>query len=156
MFCALSNIGREYQKKHRTNLFPWGILIGGEEFHNNHHAYPTSAKLSSAWYEFDIGWMYIRLLETLGLARVRRTGPTPAFRPHKTQCDADTVRAVVTHRYYVLAQYTRSVRGACRQEITRLTRNAATASGEGSTRSPRGICCAGCVYTPGTGERAAR
>ena len=114
-----------------TNLFPWGILIGGEEFHNNHHAYPTSAKLSSAWYEFDIGWMYIRLLETLGLARVRRTAPTPAFRPHKMQCDADTVRAVITHRYYVLAQYTRSVRGACRQEITRLTRNAATASGEG-------------------------
>ena len=62
-----------------TNLVPIGVLIGGEEFHNNHHAHPTSAKLSSAWYEFDIGWMYIRLLETLGLARVSRTAPIPQF-----------------------------------------------------------------------------
>ena len=103
-----------------TNLFPIGVLIGGEEFHNNHHAHPTSAKLSSAWYEFDIGWMYIRLLETLGLARVSRTAPIPQFSPGKTECDADTLRAVITHRYYVLAQYTRSVRNACRKEIDRL------------------------------------
>ncbi len=54
-----------------TNIIPWGILIGGEELHNNHHAYPTSAKLSAKWYEFDIGWMYIRILEMLGLARVK-------------------------------------------------------------------------------------
>ena len=70
-----------------TNIVPWGVLIGGEEFHNNHHAYPTSAKLSSAWYEFDIGWMYIRFLETLGLARVRRIAPAPgsaARRPRAT------------------------------------------------------------------------
>jgi len=114
-----------------TNLFPIGILIGGEEFHNNHHAYPTSAKLSSAWYEFDIGWLYIRFLEMLGLARVDRIAPVPRFSPGKTECDADTVRAVMTHRYYVLAQYTRSVRNACRQEINRLTRRAAVRSGEG-------------------------
>ncbi|HTE15661.1 MAG TPA: fatty acid desaturase, partial [Burkholderiales bacterium] len=49
-----------------TNVVPWGILIGGEELHNNHHAYATSAKLSNRWYEFDIGWLYIRILETLG------------------------------------------------------------------------------------------
>jgi stearoyl-CoA desaturase (delta-9 desaturase) len=114
-----------------TNLFPLGILIGGEEFHNNHHAHPTSAKLSSAWYEFDIGWMYIRLLEMLGLARVTRTAPVPQFSPGKTECDADTLRAVITHRYYVLAQYTRSVRNACRQEIGRLEQRATVRSGEG-------------------------
>ena len=92
-----------------TNIVPWGILIGGEELHNNHHAYPTSAKLSSTWYEFDIGWMYIRCLETLGLARVRRIAPAPRFSRGKTACDADTVKAILTNRYYVLAQYTRSV-----------------------------------------------
>ena len=114
-----------------TNLFPIGILIGGEEFHNNHHAHPTSAKLSSAWYEFDIGWMYIRLLETLGLARVSRIAPVPQFSPGKTECDADTLRAVITHRHHVLAQYTRSVRTACRQEISQLERRAAVRGGEG-------------------------
>jgi len=112
-----------------TNLFPLGILIGGEEFHNNHHAYPTSAKLSSMWYEFDIGWMYIRILEALGLARVRRIAPKPAFSPHKTQCDADTVRAIITHRHYVLAQYTGLVRATCRQQIARV-RRIARADGE--------------------------
>jgi stearoyl-CoA desaturase (delta-9 desaturase) len=108
-----------------TNLCPVGILIGGEEFHNNHHAHPTSAKLSSAWYEFDIGWVYIRLLELFGLARVNRIAPVPRFRPDKTECDAETVRAVITHRYYVMAQYTRLVRSACRQEISTLKRVAA-------------------------------
>jgi stearoyl-CoA desaturase (Delta-9 desaturase) len=114
-----------------TNLFPIGILIGGEEFHNNHHAHPTSAKLSSAWYEFDIGWMYIRLLEMLGLARVGRVAPVPRFSPGKTECDEDTLRAVITHRYYVLAQYTRSVRNACRQEISHLQQRAAAGGEEG-------------------------
>jgi stearoyl-CoA desaturase (delta-9 desaturase) len=114
-----------------TNIVPWGILIGGEEFHNNHHAYPTSAKLSSAWYEFDIGWMYIRILETLGLARVRRLAPAPRLSPGKTACDADTVKAIVTHRYHVLVQYHRSVGKACRQEIRRLRRHAATPGGSG-------------------------
>lgn len=113
-----------------TNIFPWGILVGGEEFHNNHHAYPTSAKLSSAWYEFDIGWMYIRLLERLGFARVRRIAPVPRFSTDKMECDADTVKAIIAHRYYVLAQYTRSVRNACRHEIRRLKQHA-TANGEG-------------------------
>jgi stearoyl-CoA desaturase (delta-9 desaturase) len=108
-----------------TNLFPIGVLIGGEEFHNNHHAHPTSAKLSSAWYEFDIGWAYIKLLETLGLARVNRTAPIPRFSPRKTECDADTLRAVITHRHYLLAQYTRAVRNTCRREIRRLDRRTA-------------------------------
>ena len=114
-----------------TNIVPWGVLIGGEEFHNNHHAYPTSAKLSSAWYEFDIGWMYIRILETMGLARVRRIASAPRFSTGKTACDADTVKAIVANRHYVLAQYTRSVGDACRREISRLKRRAATAEGNG-------------------------
>jgi stearoyl-CoA desaturase (Delta-9 desaturase) len=112
-----------------TNIVPWGILIGGEEFHNNHHAHPSSAKLSSAWYEFDIGWMYIRILETLGLAQVRRVAPVPRLRPDKTMCDAETVKAIITYRYYVLAQYTRSVRDACRQEVGKLRERAAARSG---------------------------
>ena len=114
-----------------TNIVPWGILIGGEELHNNHHACPSSARLSSAWYEFDIGWMYIRLLETLGLARTRRIAPVPQFSPDKTVCDADTVKAIITHRYFVLAQYTRAVRKACRHEISELKQRAAEASGDG-------------------------
>lgn len=115
-----------------TNLFPIGILIGGEEFHNNHHACPTSAKLSSAWFEFDIGWMYIRLLEASGLARVRRVAPTPAFCVFKTQCDADTVRSVITHRYYLLAQYTRAVTGICRKQVARLQSTSAALNERGS------------------------
>jgi len=114
-----------------TNLFPIGVLIGGEEFHNNHHAHPTSAKLSNAWFEFDIGWMYIRFLETLHLAKVSRIAPIPQFSQSKTECDTDTLRAVITHRYYVLAQYTRAVRSACRQEINRLQRHAIASDEEG-------------------------
>ena len=64
-----------------TNIVPWGILIGGEELHNNHHAYGTSAKLSSRWYEFDLGWTYIRILELLGLAQVRKVAPTLRVAP---------------------------------------------------------------------------
>lgn len=114
-----------------TNIVPWGVLIGGEELHNNHHAHPTSAKLSSTWYEFDIGWLYIRILETVGLARVRRVAPAPRFRVDKTECDAATVRAIITHRHYVLAQYTRAVRDACRQEVARINRLAISRSGTG-------------------------
>jgi stearoyl-CoA desaturase (delta-9 desaturase) len=78
-----------------TNILPWGILIGGEELHNNHHAYPTSAKLSYQWYEFDIGWLYIRVLETLGLARVKHVAPTPHFAAPKPAVDPDTLQAII-------------------------------------------------------------
>jgi stearoyl-CoA desaturase (Delta-9 desaturase) len=64
-----------------TNIVPWGILIGGEELHNNHHAFPSSARLSSKWWEFDIGWMYIRILQGLGLAKVRTGRSEPAGGP---------------------------------------------------------------------------
>ncbi|MDJ0741277.1 MAG: fatty acid desaturase [Gammaproteobacteria bacterium] len=101
---------RNYQSPDAaTNIAPWGILIGGEELHNNHHAFPSSAKLSSRWWEFDIGWMYIRLFEILRLARVRRVARRPAMDLGNSVIDMDTVKAVVVHRMYVLANYARDV-----------------------------------------------
>ncbi len=91
------------------NISPWGILIGGEELHNNHHAFPSSARLSSKWWEFDIGWLYIRLLSLLGLAEVRKVAPTPAFVPGKDRVDLDTVRAVIRNRMHVMASYASDV-----------------------------------------------
>jgi len=103
-----------------TNIVPWGILIGGEELHNNHHAYASSAKLSSKWYEFDIGWMYIRTLSMLGLATVRRVAPRPRFSQAKPTADFDTLQAVIAHRYDVMAAFAVSVRRACVEEAKRL------------------------------------
>lgn len=100
-----------------TNIFPIGILIGGEELHNNHHAYATSAKLSSKWYEFDIGWGYIRILEALGLATVKKTAPKVRLVAGKTQCDFDTLQAVITHRYEVLARYARTLQATYSHEF---------------------------------------
>lgn len=103
-----------------TNIVPWGILIGGEELHNNHHAFPSSARLSSKWWEFDIGWMYIRILQTLGLAKVRRVAPNPKVVPGKAQLDLDTVRAVITSRMHVFARYGKEVMGpVSRDELCR-------------------------------------
>ena len=92
-----------------TNIVPWGILIGGEELHNNHHTFASSAKFSSKWWEFDIGWMYIRVLETLGLAKVKKVAPRPAFDPAKQRFDLETVKAVVTNRFQVMARFAREV-----------------------------------------------
>ena len=92
-----------------TNIVPWGVVIGGEELHNNHHAFPSSAKFSARWWEFDIGWMYIRLFSLLGLARVRRVARKPAMDEGKGVIDMDTVKAVVVHRMYILANYAREV-----------------------------------------------
>jgi stearoyl-CoA desaturase (delta-9 desaturase) len=88
-----------------TNIVPWGIIIGGEELHNNHHAYGTSAKLSNKWYEFDIGWLYIRTLEILGLAKVRKVAPVVKWQAAKPIVDFSTVQAVITHRYDVMTRY---------------------------------------------------
>jgi stearoyl-CoA desaturase (Delta-9 desaturase) len=92
-----------------TNILPWGILIGGEELHNNHHTFASSAKLSSKWWEFDIGWMYIRTLEILGLARVKKIPPELAYNKGKQQIDTETVKAVVTNRFQVMAHFAREV-----------------------------------------------
>ncbi|MDO8651779.1 MAG: acyl-CoA desaturase [Undibacterium sp.] len=103
-----------------TNIFPLGILIGGEELHNNHHTFGTSAKLSSKWYEFDIGWLYIRCMEIIGLAKVRKVAPEPKFVEMKAVIDMDTLQAVITNRYDVMAKYTKSLRRAWRDEVTQL------------------------------------
>ena len=103
-----------------TNIVPWGILIGGEELHNNHHAYGSSAKFSAKWYEFDIGWAYIRILETLGLAKVRKVAPKLKLESGKLIADFDTLQAVITHRYAVLTSYTRTLKATYRTEIQTL------------------------------------
>jgi len=103
-----------------TNLVPWGILIGGEELHNNHHSFATSAKLSAKWYEFDIGWLYIRILETLGLAKVKKVLPKPKFTELRPAVDLDNLQAVITHRYDVARRYMGSLQSIYREELARL------------------------------------
>jgi stearoyl-CoA desaturase (Delta-9 desaturase) len=102
------------------NIVPWGMLIGGEELHNNHHAYASSARFSSRWWEFDIGWMYIRALEVLHLAKVHKVAPRICYSTSKTLCDADTLQAVITHRYDVLAKFARTLQRTAMEEISSL------------------------------------
>ncbi len=103
-----------------TNISPWGILIGGEELHNNHHTYPTSAKLSVKPYEFDIGWMYIRTLSALGLATVKKTPPRAAYGDVRPVADEKTLEALIANRYEVMAQYARGLRAVVAQEAAKL------------------------------------
>ncbi|CAG9189416.1 Fatty acid desaturase [Paraburkholderia tropica] len=103
-----------------TNLFPLGIIIGGEELHNNHHTFATSAKLSSKWYEFDIGWMYIRIMQAVGLAKVKKVAPTPRLSKTKLVPDHETLQAVLSNRYEVMARYATVVKQAYRQELAHL------------------------------------
>jgi len=105
-----------------TNIIPVGVLIGGEELHNNHHAYPTSAKLSNKWYEFDLGWLYIRILQALGLARVKHVAPTPFFAAPKPAVDPATLEAIIRCRYDVLAKYAQSLKRIYAEEISKLRR----------------------------------
>ena len=102
------------------NILPIGAWIGGEELHNNHHAYPASAKFSLKWYEFDLGWGYIRALESLGLATVKKVAPTPRFAAPKPVCDEETLEAVIANRYDVLARYATSLKHTYHQELERL------------------------------------
>ena len=104
-----------------TNISPWGIIIGGEELHNNHHTYPTSAKLSVKPYEFDLGWLYIRILETCGLATVKKTPPKLAFGDIKPVADEKTLEAVIANRYEVMANYAIQLRLAMKQELARMS-----------------------------------
>ena len=91
------------------NIMPWGFLVAGEELHNNHHAFPSSAKFSVQRWEFDIGWLYIRIFQTLGLARVIRVAPERARVAPRVHIDLDTVRAVIVNRMHVLREYSRNV-----------------------------------------------
>ncbi|WP_322032290.1 acyl-CoA desaturase [Paraburkholderia sp. J76] len=103
-----------------TNLLPIGIIIGGEELHNNHHTFATSAKLSNKWYEFDIGWMYIRMMQAVGLAKVKKVAPTPRLTKGKLVADHETLQAVLSNRYEVMATYAKAVKQAYRQELAHL------------------------------------
>jgi stearoyl-CoA desaturase (delta-9 desaturase) len=103
-----------------TNVSPWGIVIGGEELHNNHHTYPTSAKLSVKPYEFDLGWAYIRGLEMLGLATVRKTPPLLRLGKIRPVADSKTLEALIANRYEVMAKYAAGLRTACQHELERL------------------------------------
>ena len=103
-----------------TNLVPWGILIGGEELHNNHHTFGTSAKLSYKWFEFDIGWMYIRIMEMLGLARVRKVAPRLIVDGASNVVTPDSLQAVIANRYAIAAGYARELKVVYRAELTRL------------------------------------
>jgi stearoyl-CoA desaturase (delta-9 desaturase) len=107
-----------------TNIFPLGILIGGEELHNNHHTYGTSAKLSNKWYEFDIGWLYISIMAFLGLAKVKKVPPEPRFDLQKQVCDLTTLQSVVANRYDVMAKYARSFKRTWREEVGQLKQGA--------------------------------
>ena len=111
-----------------TNISPWGIIIGGEELHNNHHTYPTSAKLSVKPYEFDIGWLYIRMMETVGLATVRKTPPQLRLGAIKPVADNKTLEALIANRYEVMAQYAKAVRQAVGTELERLKAQGGPAS----------------------------
>jgi len=91
------------------NIVPWGLLVAGEELHNNHHAFPSSAKFSIRRWEFDIGWVYIRTFQALGLAKVLRVAPEPARVEPRKHVDLETVRAVIVNRMHVLREYTRNV-----------------------------------------------
>ncbi len=92
-----------------TNLMPWGFWIGGEELHNNHHAFPSSAKFALRKWEFDIGWAVICGLNAMGLARIVRVAPSLDVRPNVKLPDAETLRAVLTHRFQALTDYHRQV-----------------------------------------------
>jgi stearoyl-CoA desaturase (Delta-9 desaturase) len=105
-----------------TNIVPIGIIIGGEELHNNHHAYGASAKFSNRWYEFDIGWLYIRLMEIFGLATVRKVAPTLKLREQAAGEGEShaTLEAIITHRYRVMQEYARMVKTTAKTEFQSL------------------------------------
>jgi stearoyl-CoA desaturase (Delta-9 desaturase) len=103
-----------------TNVSPWGILIGGEELHNNHHTYATSAKFSVKPYEFDVGWLYIRAMQSIGWATVKKTPPKLALGSIKPVADDKTLEAIIANRYEVMAKYAQEMRAACGVELDRL------------------------------------
>jgi stearoyl-CoA desaturase (delta-9 desaturase) len=103
-----------------TNISPWGLIIGGEELHNNHHTYPTSAKFSVKKYEFDIGWVYITLMQKIGWATVKKVPPKLKLGAIRPVADEKTLEAVIANRYEVMAGYAREMRRACKAELAEL------------------------------------
>ena len=121
---------RNFQPQDESrNIVPLGLLIGGEELHNNHHAFPTSAKLSNRWYEFDIGWLYISLLQKAGLARVKHRAPELLSADSRATCDLDTLKSVIANRLEVAARFARMMKKTCHSELAVLReRNVQTPS----------------------------
>jgi stearoyl-CoA desaturase (Delta-9 desaturase) len=111
-----------------TNLVPWGIIIAGEELHNNHHTYPTSAKLSVKPYEFDIGWMYISLMQMAGLAKVKKTPPKLAYGDIRPVADEKTLEALIANRYEIMAGYANGMRLAAKAEFEAMKARSADAA----------------------------
>jgi stearoyl-CoA desaturase (Delta-9 desaturase) len=111
-----------------TNISPWGLVIGGEELHNNHHTYPTSAKFSVKPYEFDIGWVYISLMRKIGWATVKKVPPKLQLGAIKPVADEKTLEALIANRYEVMAGYAREMRRACKAEIALLKKKQADLS----------------------------
>ena len=103
-----------------TNISPWGIVIGGEELHNNHHTYPTAAKFSVKPYEFDLGWAYIRAFEMIGWAKVKKVPPKLQLGAIRPVADEKTLEAIITNRYEVMAGFARELRRAAKEEIAQL------------------------------------
>jgi stearoyl-CoA desaturase (Delta-9 desaturase) len=123
-----------------TNLTPWGLIIGGEELHNNHHAFPSSAKFALRSFEFDIGWAMIRTFETVGMAKVLRVAPSLDIREDIHAPDNDTIKALLTHKFQVMTDYFRGVTaptlreeaanaGASLKELPRRLRKALSSGG---------------------------
>jgi stearoyl-CoA desaturase (delta-9 desaturase) len=120
--CIINGIGhywgyRNYDCEDASkNILPIGIIIGGEELHNNHHTFATSAKLSSKWYEIDIGWVYISVLQYLKLAHVKKT--IPKIRQAGMQpISEELVKTVIKHRYEIMARYSKTLKTAFAQEV---------------------------------------
>ena len=113
-----------------TNLSPWGVIVGGEELHNNHHAFPSSARFALRRFEFDIGWALICVCRALGLAKVLRVAPSLDLRPNMNLPDAETAKAVLTHRFHVMSDYFRGV-------IAPTLRDEAANAGAGIKALPR-------------------
>jgi stearoyl-CoA desaturase (delta-9 desaturase) len=111
-----------------TNVFPWGVIVGGEELHNNHHTYPTSAKFSVKPYEFDLGWVYISALQKLGLACVKKVPPRLAYGEVKPVADEKTLEAIIANRYEVMAGYAATLRAACQRELAGMKARGADAA----------------------------
>lgn len=100
-----------------TNIFPWGILIGGEELHNNHHAYPTSAKLSMKWYEFDIGWMWIKILSAFNLAKVNKIYELPIYDKENKEVGENSLDVFLGHRYLIWKMFKKQTKLNVRSQL---------------------------------------
>ncbi|TDR32357.1 DesA family fatty acid desaturase [Hydromonas duriensis] len=110
-----------------TNISPWGLLIGGEELHNNHHTFATSAKFSNKWYEFDLGWYYIKAMSLIGWAKVKKIQPKAVF-VKNIPVDEHTLESIIKNRYDVMAKYAQSLRQSVKTEIEALRATNASAA----------------------------